>query len=189
MYCECAESVDEAAEIIRELINDGDTVSVGGSMTLFEAGIIDMIRDGDYRFLDRYENGLTKEEIREVFIKSFDADVYITSTNAVTERGELYNIDGSGNRVAAMIYGPRSVIVLAGYNKIVKNLDEAKMRLEEIAAPANAIRLDMNTPCTATGRCMNCSSEDRICADTVIMARQRIKDRIKVILVGEELGY
>lgn len=188
-YCECADCAEEALEILSELMNEGDTVAVGGSMTLIETGILDMLRDGPYKFLDRYESGLSREQVQDIFIKSFSADVYLTSTNAVTEKGELYNVDGNGNRVAAMLYGPKSVIVIAGYNKIVKSLDEAKLRVEEIAAPANCVRLGMNTPCTNVGKCCHCSSEDKICADTVIMGRQRTKDRVKVILVGEELGY
>ena len=189
MYCECAESAEEALEILGELMNEGDTVSVGGSMTLFETGVIDLLRDGTYRFLDRYEKGLSAEQIQSIYRESFSADVYLTSTNAVTENGELYNVDGNGNRVAAMLYGPKSVIVLAGCNKIVKDLAEAKTRVEEFAAPANAVRLSTGTPCTLTGECMHCMSENRICADTVIMARQRTKDRVKVILIAEELGY
>ena len=188
-FCESAESAEEALEILSDLLSPDDTVAVGGSMTLFEAGVIDLLRDGPYHFLDRYEKGLTPEQIREIYLKSFSANVYLTSTNAVTEKGELYNVDGNGNRVAAMLYGPESVIVVIGYNKIVKNLEEAKARVEEIAAPANAVRLNMGTPCTETGKCMNCMSENKICADTVIMGRQRIKNRVKVILVGEELGY
>lgn len=189
MFCECADSKEEALEIISELIEENATVAVGGSMTLFETGVIDMLRDGSYQFLDRYEKNLTKEDMKDIFVKSFSADVYVTSSNAVTEKGELYNVDGNGNRVAAMIYGPESVIVVAGYNKIVKDIDAAKQRVEEIAAPANCVRLGMGTPCTEAGKCCHCSSENKICADTVIMGRQRIKDRIKVILVGEELGY
>lgn len=189
MYCECADNTQEALEILKDLIEEDDTVTVGGSMTLFEAGVIDFLRDGQYEFLDRYEKGISAEQLKEIYRKAFFSDVFITSTNAVIENGELYNVDGNGNRVAAMIYGPESVIVIAGYNKIVKDLDEAKARVQSLAAPANAVRLGLNTPCTVTGKCMNCKSESRICADTVIMARQRTKDRIKVILVGEELGY
>lgn len=189
MYCECAESKEEALEIISELLNDGDTVAVGGSMSLFEAGVIDMLRDGSYDFLDRYKPGLTPEDIQNIYRKTFFADVFLTSTNAVTEKGELYNVDGNGNRVAAMLYGPKSVILVVGCNKIVRDVEEAKLRIETMAAPANAVRLNRDTPCTTAGRCCNCKSEQRICSDTVIMARQMIKDRIKVILVGEELGY
>lgn len=189
MVCECAENAAEALDILQDMLDDGSVIAVGGSMSLMEAGVLDELRAGDYHFLDRYEKGLTREQIKQIFCDSFSADVYITSTNAVTENGELYNVDGNGNRVAAMLYGPDSVIVLAGYNKIVKDLDEAKARVEAIAAPANAVRLSTETPCRTTGMCMHCHSEDRICADYVVMSRQRTKDRVKVILVAEELGY
>ena len=186
MYCECVDSVEEALEIVESLINDGDTVTVGGSMTLFETGIIDMLRSGNYNYLDRYEAGA---DIQSIYEAAFTSDVYLTSSNAITENGELYNVDGNGNRVAALTFGPKSVIVVAGYNKIVKDISEAKTRVQEIAAPANATRLGCETPCTKTGHCMNCASARRICATTVIMGHQRIQNRIKVILVGEELGY
>lgn len=191
IYCECVENTEEALDVISTLIHSGDTVAVGGSMTLFESGVIDMLRNGTYNFLDRYENGISKEQINEIHEKSFSADAYFMSSNAITEKGELYNVDGNGNRVAALVYGPKSVIVVAGYNKIVKDVEEAKRRVCEIAAPANAVRLNTNSPCTQTGRCVNCMSEVRICATTVITGHQmpKFKDRIKVILVGEELGY
>ena len=175
MVCECAENAAEALDILQDMLDDGSVIAVGGSMSLMEAGVLDELRAGDYHFLDRYEKGLTREQIKQIFRDSFSADVYITSSN--------------GNRVAAMLYGPDSVIVLAGYNKIVKDLDEAKARVEAIAAPANAVRLSTETPCRTTGMCMHCHSEDRICADYVVMSRQRTKDRVKVILVAEELGY
>ncbi len=189
MFCECADNCEDALEIIKELLSEGDTICSGGSMTLSEAGILDMLKTGPYNFLDRDRPGITSEERKDIFSAAFSSDGYITSSNAITEKGELYNVDGNGNRVAAMIYGPKSVIVVAGYNKIVKDLNEAEIRLKEIAAPANAIRLSCGTPCTESGKCMSCMHENRICADTVIMSRQRVKDRIKVILIGEELGY
>ena len=186
MYCECVDSVEEALEVVESMLNDGDTVAVGGSMTLEEIGVLDLLRGGRYNFLDRYENGA---DVQKIFRDSFSADVYLTSSNAITEDGELYNVDGNGNRVAAMTFGPKAVIVVAGYNKIVKDIDAAKVRVQEIAAPANATRLSCETPCTKTGHCMNCASPRRICATAVIMGRQRVQNRVKVILVGEELGY
>lgn len=191
MYCECAENCEEALDIITGLLKNGETVAVGGSMSLFESGVITLLRSGNYDFIDRYEKGLTSQQISDIYIRSFSADTYFMSANAITEKGELYNVDGNGNRVAALIYGPKSVIVVAGYNKIVKDLDEAKKRVCEIAAPANAVRLGIDTPCSHTGRCVNCSSDSRICCTGVTTGHQRpnFKDRIKVILVGEELGY
>ena len=186
MYCECVDSTEEALEVVESLMNDGDTVTVGGSMTLFEAGVIDLLRNGNYNFLDRYAEGA---DIQGIYEAAFTSDVYLMSSNAITENGELYNVDGNGNRVAALTWGPKSVIIVAGYNKIVKDLDEAAARVKDIAAPANATRLGCETPCTKVGHCMECTSPKRICATTVICGRQRVQNRIKVILVGEELGY
>lgn len=176
-------------EKISEFVKEGDTVSVGGSMTLFETGVIEFLRNGKFNFLDRYEQGLNGNDIKDIFRKTFSADAYFVSSNAVTENGELYNVDGNGNRVAAMIYGPDNVIVIVGVNKIVRDVQEAIERNKEYAAPANAKRLNRNTPCTKVGYCMDCSSSERICNDYVLIRRQGQKGRIKVIIVGKELGY
>lgn len=183
------ENKEALIEKIKEIINHGDMVAVGGSMTLFETGVIDLLRQGNYNFIDRYKEGLTLQETKEVFRKSFYADAYFTSSNALTENGELYNVDGNGNRVAAMLYGPDMVIVIVGINKIVKNLDAAITRNEEISAPANCRRLNRETPCIKLGHCVDCKSSDRICNDFVVIKRQSKKGRIKVIIVNEELGY
>lgn len=183
------ENKDQVVDKVAELIKEGELVAVGGSMTLFETGIIDHLRIGRYNFLDRYMDELSSTQKEEIYKKSFFTDTYLTSTNAITENGELYNVDGNGNRVAAMIYGPKSVIVVAGINKIVKNVDEAVERVRRIAAPANSIRLNLSTSCTKTGYCVDCKTEDRICCTYTIFGRQRQKNRIKVILVGESLGY
>lgn len=184
-----ADTKEDAVKLICELIPDSATVGVGGSVTLGELDIITLLRQAPYNFLDRYDPSLSKEQAVEVMRKTLLADVFITSTNAVTENGELYNVDGNGNRVAAMIFGPASVVIVAGYNKIVADLDEAERRVKSIAAPANCVRLGIDNPCTVNGSCMNCHKDGRICADTVIMGMQRTKGRIKVILVGQELGY
>ena len=117
-----AKDKEELINIINDLTNEGDTVSCGGSISLFETGVIEYLRSGRFNFLDRYEEHLTKEDIKELYRKTFSVDAYFTSTNAITENGELYNVDGNGNRVAAMLYGPDKVIVVAGVNKIVKIL-------------------------------------------------------------------
>jgi hypothetical protein len=174
---------------ISELINVGDTVAVGGSMTLFETGVIDLLRNGKYNFLDRYKEGITQDELKEIYRKSFFADAYLVSSNAVTENGELYNVDGTGNRVAAMLYGPDRVIVVVGLNKIVRDEQEAVKRNREISGPANAKRLSKKTPCTESGYCMDCKSKDRICNDFVLIKKQQAKGRIRVIIIGKELGY
>lgn len=128
---------EELIETIEKIVDKDSVVACGGSMTLFETGIIDYLREGRYTFLDRYEKGLTPADTKEIFRKSFLADAYFTSTNAITENGELYNVDGNGNRVAAMMYGPDKVIVIVGANKIVKNEAEAIERVKSIVAPAN----------------------------------------------------
>lgn len=174
---------------IKELTNERDTVSVGGSMTLFETGLIDFLRTENYNFIDRYAEGLSKEDIKEIFRKSFSADVFFASSNAITEEGELYNVDGVGNRVAAMIYGPDKVIIVAGVNKIVKDLDDAITRNREISAPANAKRLNRKTPCAKVGYCMDCTSPERICSAYTLIKKQIQRGRIHVIFVDKELGY
>ncbi len=183
------ETENEALEKIKELVHDGSTVGIGGAMTLFEIGAIDFLRKGDYQLLDRYKEGLTPSDIKEVFRKSFFADAYLTSSNAVTEKGELYNVDGNGNRVAAMLYGPDQVIVVVGINKIVKDVEQAILRVKEIAAPANNKRLNKPNPCTKIGYCADCNSPDRICNEYTLIKRQGVKGRIHVIIVNKELGY
>ena len=192
-------SKEEALQKVKELMPKGSMVSMGGSMTLKECGIADLLSNGDYEFLDR-SKAKTEEEKLEIYRKSFFCDSYLSSSNAITERGELYNVDGNSNRVAAMLYGPKQLIIVAGYNKIVKNTDEAVLRVKTKAAPPNCERLNTNTFCQKEGKCVSltkensfmcdgCSSEGRICSSYVVMARQRLKDRVKIILVGEELGY
>lgn len=180
---------EEMLSKVKELVTERETIAVGGSMTLFETGIIDYLRNGKFDFLDRYKDGITPNEVKEIFRKSFFADSYLVSTNALTENGELYNVDGNGNRVAAMLYGPDQVIVIVGINKIVKDLDAAIKRNREISAPINAKRLNKTTPCTKVGHCMDCKSSDRICNEYTLIRRQGVKGRIKVIIVGKELGY
>ncbi|HBR01394.1 MAG TPA: lactate utilization protein [Ruminiclostridium sp.] len=180
---------NELMTLLKELLNGHSVIGVGDSMTLFETGVIDFIRKGNYTFLDKYKKGITSEEKREIYIRNFSADTFISGTNALTEEGELYNIDGNGSRVAPMIYGPKQVILVAGINKIVKNIDEAEKRVRNYSAPIDAKRLNKNTPCTALGYCVDCKSPDRICNDFTIIRGQFIKDRIKVIIVGKPLGY
>ncbi|AGK96957.1 lactate utilization protein [Clostridium pasteurianum] len=174
---------------LKELIVKGSTVGVGDSMTLFETGVIDFLRSGNFNFLDKYEDKLTSDDKREIYIKNFSADTFICSTNAITEGGELYNIDGNGSRVAPMLYGPKQVIFVIGINKIVKNIEEAEKRVRDYAAPIDAKRLNKDTPCAKLGYCVDCKSENRICNDFVVIRGQFIKRRIKVLIVGDVLGY
>lgn len=192
------EKKSDVIPLLKTLINEGETISVGGSVTLNETGVIDFLRNENYSFLDRYEEGLTKDEINDIFRKTFFADTYISSTNAVLESGALYNVDGNSNRVAAIMYGPKSVIIIAGKNKIVKDFNEAVERVKLTAAPLNAARLNRNTYCNAKGVCKaqnaknpcdGCMSDERICSNFALCGKQIIKDRIKVIIVNENLGY
>ncbi|RBP43982.1 lactate utilization protein [Garciella nitratireducens] len=179
----------EALEKIKQLLKKGEVVAVGGSMTLFEIGAIELLRNGEYEFLDRYAQGLNTEGRHEIFRKSFFADAYLVSSNAITEQGELYNVDGTGNRVAAMLYGPKKVIVVVGMNKLVVDLEEAIKRVKSISSPANNVRLENMNPCIKTGYCSECSSPNRICNEYTLIKRQGIPDRIHVIIVNKELGY
>jgi hypothetical protein len=189
MEASFAPTREDALKQAAALIKEGDTVSCGGSMTLFETGVIDFLKNGKFNYLDRYQKDLSREQTEKIFRDSFFADAYFVSTNAVTEDGELYNVDGNGNRVAAMIYGPKSVIVITGYNKIVKDREDAISRVKNIAAPANAARVGSPTPCAKTGECVNCNCDAKICCSYVLLGKQRVKGRIKVIIVGEPLGY
>ncbi|MFA5657927.1 MAG: lactate utilization protein [Oscillospiraceae bacterium] len=194
------DSADDVAPLIKSLICEGETVANGGSVTLAECGIIDLLKSGRYIYIDRNSHLLSPEQKRENEIRTFGADTYFCSSNAVTENGELYNVDGNSNRVAAICYGPKSVIMVVGYNKIVKNIDEAIQRVKTTAAPKNCKRLSCKTFCNETGKCVSlnnenskiadgCSSNARICCNYLISAYQRHIHRIKVILVCEELGY
>ena len=195
-FCETSK---EAVELVSTLIQKDSTIAAGGSMTLRETGVEELLRSGDYNFIDRAK-AQTPEEFEAVYLSAFTADTYFMSTNALTETGELYNVDGNSNRVAALMYGPKSVIILCGYNKIVKNLDEAVYRMKTVAAPLNTKRLKTGAYCENAGQCMSlkgenpalcdgCKGAGRICCNFVVSAQQRKKDRIKVIIIGEELGF
>lgn len=194
----CETSAD-AKELVKSLLEKDSTVATGGSMTLRETGVEDLLRCGDYNFLDRAA-ATTAEETEAVFIGAFSADTYLMSTNALTRAGELYNVDGNSNRVAALLYGPKSVVIVCGYNKIVEDLDEAVYRMKTVAAPLNTKRLNTGSYCESAGECMSlkkdspfmcdgCKGAGRICCNFVVSAQQRKKDRIKVIIVGEKLGF
>ena len=189
---------DEAVALLKRLLKAGDTVGVGGSRTLDELGVLTLLRSGEYRFIDRYEPGLTPDQLREKHVAALGADVFMCSSNAVTMNGELYNVDGMSNRVAALCYGPRSVILVVGKNKVVPDLKAAEHRVKTIAAPLNSQRLHCDTYCHAQNVCRQadgafctdgCRSPSRICCTYVTMGYQRVAGRIKVILVDEILGF
>lgn len=175
--------------LLDTLVADDETVSVGGSMTLFETNTIEYLHERNIQYLDRYKQGITREETTQIYRDAFYADTYITSTNALTENGELYNVDGNGNRVSAMIFGPKQVIVICGYNKICTDLSAAVDRVRKIAAPANTVRLNCETPCMTAGECKDCHSQRRICCSYVTLGFQRDKDRMKVIILPDSYGY
>ncbi len=186
---------------VEELLPEGCTVAVGGSDTLVTTGVLGLLRSGKYNFLDRYEAGLSSDEVGKIFRDSFFVDYYFSSSNAITEKGELYNVDGNCNRISAIAFGPKNVIIVAGVNKIVPDLPAAVLRVKTVAAPKNCKRLGINSYCSKTGYCISidrgegeimgagCNTDARICCNTLVSAKQRTKDRIKVILVNEKLGY
>lgn len=184
-----AESRDELFDIVRGLVKNDKLITAGGSVTLEESGVKQLLMT-EFKgvYLDRSE-GKTPEEVEDILHKAFVSDTFLASSNAVTEDGELYNVDGRGNRVSAMIYGPTQVVLIVGVNKIVRDMEEAVCRVEQVAAPKNTRRLNSGTPCEITGSCAHCRSRGRICCSYVRMAQQRVKDRIKVIIVNERLGY
>ncbi len=182
------DSKEELLEKISGLIGKDETVFSGGSATLKETGVIDMLVNDGY---DYYYRGRCDDDGNQIDVlrKAFYGDWFLTSSNAITLDGELYNVDGNANRVAALSFGPKNVIVVVGYNKVVKNIDEAIERVKGIAAPANCIRLEKNTGCRVNGHCTNCHSSDRICCTYTVHSFQRTSGRIKVFLLPEELGY
>jgi hypothetical protein len=192
------ETKEEVVPLVKTLVPQGSSVSNGGSVSLAETGVSALLESGIYDFIDR--RGLEGEELRNSYIRAFGCDAYFCSSNAVTENGELYNVDGNSNRVACIVFGPRQVIMVVGVNKIVPDVDAAIKRVKECAAPPNTVRLNLKTPCAATGECISlkddsslmcdgCKSPQRICCNYVVTAQQRHKGRIKVIIVNRELGY
>ena len=197
MLAEYVENKDAVVPLVKSLLTEGCTVATGGSRTLDETGVTDLLRSGAYTYFDRNNPALSPEEKAAMTAKGATADVYLCSSNAITEQGELYNVDGFSNRVSAIANGPKKVIMVVGVNKIVPNLDAAIRRVKTIAAPLNTKRLNCDTYCLKTGVCMGldgsmtdgCHSPARICCSYLVSAQQRIQNRIHVILVGESLGF
>lgn len=184
-YCSTAA---EAVEKVLELIPVGDVVSWGGAATVDELGIKDRLRHRGQPVIDR-DTAHTEEERMAMLHQTLTCDTFLMSSNAISEDGQMVNIDGTGNRVAALCFGPKQIIVVAGMNKVTADLDSAISRARHIAAPANAQRFDIRTPCSVNGQCADCTSPDCcICAHMVITRFCKTPGRIKVVLVGEELG-
>ncbi len=183
-----AENKEEALKLALTLIPEGSSVGYGGSLTLDEIGLKEALDNEHYQLIRR-ELAKTPEELREAYIKIYGADVFITSANAVTEDGILVNIDGNGNRVSAISFGPRKVIFIVGANKIAKDLDSAMHRARNTAAPVNCARFNLDTPCQTAGYCVNCLNPKTICSEFLVTRCNKIPDRMHVIVVNEELGY
>ncbi|HJC49936.1 MAG TPA: lactate utilization protein [Candidatus Anaerostipes avistercoris] len=187
VYCATRE---DALKQALSYMEKGSVVSWGGSMSIEEIGLMDAVRNGDYEIIDR-DKAKDYDERREIFSKIVLSDYFLMSTNAITLDGELINIDGTGNRVGPLCFGPKHVIMIVGMNKVVSSVEDGVARVRNIAAPPNCIRLGLETPCSLTGRCADCYGDTCICSDIVVTRRQSaaMRGRIKVILVGENIGY
>ena len=184
-YCKTAQ---EAVKKVSALIEDGSSVTWGGTMTVRDLGIPDYLKNrGTLEVLDR-DMVETPEEKQAMYLRAFSTDVYLSSANAISEDGVIVNIDGNGNRVAAITWGPKKVIFVIGLNKVAQTVESALARARSTASPVNAARFDINTPCQMDGVCHNCKSPDSIC-NYVHFLRNSPKGRHLVVLVGENLGY
>lgn len=179
---------EEALKKALELIPEGSSVGWGGSASIEEIGLKEAIKNGKYKVVDR-EEGSSQEEAEKLMRDIFFCDYFLASSNAVSEDGVLVNVDGNSNRVAAICYGPKHVIMIIGMNKVVKSVEDAMSRARNTAAPLNAQRFDIDTPCKKTGCCYDCKKPDTVCCQILITRYSRHVGRIKVILVNEELGF
>ena len=180
-----AESREEALRLALDLIPEGSTATMGGGVSVHEIGLVDALKQGNYKFIDRD----AYEDKRAAMLLAYDADVFLASANAITEDGVLVNIDGNANRVSAIAQGPKKVILIVGMNKVCDDVDGAMKRARNVAAPTNAQRFGLSTPCAKTGSCMNCKSPDTICCQFLITRFSRHTGRIHVILVNDSLGF
>lgn len=180
-----AASREEALHLALELIPKGSSVTMGGAMSAHEIGLVEALKGPDYRFIDRDACA----DKRAAMLAAYDADVFLSSVNAMTEDGVLVNIDGNANRVSAIAQGPKKVLMIVGMNKVCKDTDSAMKRARNVAAPANAQRFGLSTPCAKLGTCMDCKSPDTICCQFLVTRYSRHTDRIHVILVNDSLGF
>ncbi len=176
---------EEALKLALELIPEGSSVTMGGAMSAHEIGLVEALKKGNYNFIDRDE----ADDPRAAMLAAYDADVFLSSVNAMTQDGILINIDGNANRVSAIAQGPRKVVFIVGMNKVCDDLDGAMKRARNVAAPINAQRFEINTPCKKTGKCMDCKSPDTICCQFLITRFERHPGRAHVILVNDALGF
>ncbi len=182
------EDSPSCVKVITDMIEPGSTISWGGSESIKECGLMDAIRSGSYTLIDRMA-AKSPEESRALYAKAVLSDYYLMSTNAITYDGELINIDGTGNRVACLIHGPKNVLLVVGMNKLVSDIESGYARVRNVASPANAKRLNRDTPCFHTGKCGDCLAEGCMCNQIVVTRRSGILGRIKIFFVAEELGY
>ena len=179
------ENKEEALRLALSLIPEGSTVTMGGGMSVHEIGLTDALKEGNYNFLDRDKAA----DKRAVMLAAYDADFFLSSANAITEDGVIVNIDGNSNRVSAIAQGPKHVLFIVGMNKVCDDVDGAMKRARSVAAPTNAQRFGLSTPCSKTGSCMNCKSPDTICCQFLITRFSHHEGRIHVILVNDNLGF
>ena len=180
-----AENREEALKIALSLIPEGASVTMGGAVSAAEIGLVDAVKAGNYRFIDRG----AYEDKRQALLDGYNADVFLSSVNAMTEDGVLVNIDGNANRVSCIAQGPKKVLFIVGMNKVCCDVDAAMKRARNVAAPVNAQRFGLDTPCAKTGACMDCKSPDTICCQFLITRYSRHADRIHVVLVNDNLGF
>ena len=180
-----AEDREAALKLALSLIPEGSTATMGGGVSVAEIGLVKALKEGSYNFIDRNDY----EDKRKAMLLAYDADVFLASCNAVTEDGVLVNIDGNANRVSAIAHGPKKVVMIVGMNKVCSDVDGAMKRARNVAAPINAQRFGLNTPCCKTGACMDCKSPDTICCQFLITRFSRHAGRIHVILVNDNLGF
>ena len=175
---------EEAVKLALELIPEGSTISMGGCASAQEVGLIKALKEGNYNYIDR-----AKLSPRESLMAAYDSDIFLSSANAITSDGIMVNIDGNSNRVSCIAQGPRKVVFIVGMNKVCPDLDDAMKRARNVAAPANAQRFDVKTPCKETGKCFDCKSPDTICCQFLITRYSRHEGRIHVILVNDNLDF
>lgn len=180
-----AANKEEALARALELIPEGSTVAMGGAMSAHEIGLVQAVKEGNYHFIDRDE----EPDPRAAMLAAYDADVFLASANAITEDGILINIDGNSNRVSAIAQGPRKVVFIVGMNKVCDDVDGAMKRARNVAAPINAQRFGLSTPCAKTGSCYDCKSPDTICCQFLMTRFSRHEGRIHVVLVNDNLGF
>jgi L-lactate utilization protein LutB len=189
MEAHIVDAAEAAKAKALSLIPEGASVGLGGSRTVTEIGLLEALREGDYVLHDQYRPDLSRADSMEIRKRGTQAEFFVSGSNAITEDGKIVNVDGLGNRLAGLCYGPGRVIILAGRNKIVHDIQAGLERVRNVAAPMNAKRFGLDTPCVKTGRCSDCDSAQRICNLTLIIEKQKTGGRMTVILINEDLGF